>query len=226
VELIEKSQMNAHLALRVMIFFKKYRQLLIVGFAGFLFFLIVIFSGRQANLPVTKQISQSPIDNEFVEAIRNSVFPEQMVYGLPLRLKIPKINVDAAVVYVGLTSQGAMDIPEGPADVAWFNLGPRPGEVGSAVISCHYGWKNSIPAVFDNLHKLRKGDKLYIEDDKGATITFVVRESRVYDSEEDAPNVFISTDGSHLNLVTCSGAWNKDKKNYAQRLVVFTDAVK
>ena len=143
---------------------------------------------------------------------------------LPIRFIIPKINVDATVEYVGVTSGGAMDVPKGPDAVAWFSLGSRPGETGSAVISGHYGWKNGIPAVFDNLHMLQKGDKLYVEDEKGAITTFVVREFRTYGGTEPAPEVFGSSDGkAHLNLITCTGVWNKTKKSYSQRLVVFAD---
>jgi len=32
-----------------------------------------------------------------------------------------------------------MDLPKERANVAWFNLGPRPGENDSAVIAGHYG---------------------------------------------------------------------------------------
>jgi len=67
---------------------------------------------------------------------------------------IPSINIDAAIEYVGLTSNGAMAVPKGPNDVGWFELGPRPGDIGSAVIAGHDGWKDGIPAVFDNLSKL------------------------------------------------------------------------
>lgn len=143
---------------------------------------------------------------------------------LSARLKIPSINVDAPVESVGLTSDGAMDIPKGPDEVAWFNQGPRPGEIGSAVVSGHYGWKNNTPAVFDNLHKLRVGDKIYIEDEKGDVITFVVRETRVYDKDAIVPEAFGSSDGkSHLNLITCTGDWNSSETSYSERLVVFTD---
>ncbi|MDP3994112.1 MAG: class F sortase [bacterium] len=149
---------------------------------------------------------------------------EQASVKLPVRLKIPSINVDAPVEYVGLTSDGAMDVPKGPVNVAWFNLGPRPGETGSSVIAGHYGWKNNIPAVFDNLHKIRKGDKIYIENGKGAIITFVVREIRTYSKDEAAPDVFGSSDGkAHLNLITCTGVWNKAEKTRSERLIVFTD---
>jgi len=150
---------------------------------------------------------------------------EQANPGLPVRLKIPGIDVDAVIEHVGLTPDGSMDTTKGPDGVTWFKLGPRPGENGSAVIAGHYGtWKNGKGSVFDNLYKLRKGDKLYIEDDKGAIISFVVRESRKYNPSADASDVFGSNDGkSHLNLITCEGIWNKVSKTYSNRLVVFAD---
>lgn len=142
-----------------------------------------------------------------------------------MRLKIPAINVDAALTGVGLTADGAMDVPKNPSGLVWYNLGPRPGENGSAVIAGHYGvWKDGQLGVFNNLHKLQPGDKLYIDDGKGGTATFVVRESRKYDPDADASAVFSSSDGlAHLNLVTCEGEWNSTTKSYSQRLVVFAD---
>ncbi len=143
---------------------------------------------------------------------------------LPVRLKIPKINVDAAIEYVGLASDGSMDVPKNPDEVAWFESGARPGENGNAVIAGHYGWKDGKPAVFDTLHTLRKGDRVYIENEKGVTVSFVVRESRRYDPKADASDVFRSSDGqAHLNLITCEGVWNTAEKSYSDRLVVFTD---
>ncbi len=53
-----------------------------------------------------------------------------------------------------------------------------------------YGWENNIPAIFDNLHKLRKGNKIYIEDRKGSNTIFVVREIQIYSKNEDASGVF------------------------------------
>lgn len=144
--------------------------------------------------------------------------------GLPIRLKIQKLNIDAAVEYVGLAPDGTMDVPKGPANVAWFNRGPHPGDTGNSIIAGHFGWKDTIPAVFDNLHTLRKGDKVIVQNDAGETVTFVVRELRTFDEHEDASDVFVSSDGkAHLNLITCKGVWNKDQKSYSERLVVFAD---
>ncbi|MFZ3015913.1 MAG: class F sortase, partial [Minisyncoccia bacterium] len=111
-----------------------------------------------------------------------------------------------------------------PTDAAWFNEWPRPGEIGNSIITGHSGWKNNIPAVFDNLYKLNKGDKLYITDDKGVVVSFVVREIKKYDPKVIAPEVFISDDDkAHLNLITCTGTWNVIEKSRSNRLVVFTD---
>ncbi len=175
--------------------------------------------------PTSSQTPQNLTDGKPVESIQSIAFPEQTSSGLPIRLKIPKINVDAAVEYVGLAPDGAMDIPKSPDGVAWFELGPRPGDNGSAVIAGHYGrWKNGEGSVFDDLNKLRKGDSIYVEDGKGVIITFVVRASRRYDQNADASDVFVSNDGKpHLNLITCEGVWNKVSKSYSKRLVVFTD---
>ena len=146
-------------------------------------------------------------------------------FGLPVRLKIPKINVDTSLESIGLTSEGAIGTPERQEDAAWFNLGPRPGEIGTAIITGHYGyWLNGKGSVFDNLYRLRKGDLLYVEDDKGQTISFVIRKLQRYDATANATEVFVSSDDEpHLNLITCEGAWNNLSNNYSLRLVIFAD---
>jgi LPXTG-site transpeptidase (sortase) family protein len=173
-------------------------------------------------------VLKNPAQHGPTSLTTNTVTPpkqEKVNPGLPVRLKIPKINVDAVVEYVGLTSQGDMGAPKGPDGVAWYKLGPRPGDNGSAVMAGHYGrWKNGQGSVFDNLSKLIKGDNLYVIDEKGATTTFVVRELRTYNPNDDHAEVFISKDGkAHLSLITCEGVWNEAQKTYSNRLVVFTD---
>jgi LPXTG-site transpeptidase (sortase) family protein len=142
--------------------------------------------------------------------------------GIPVLLTIPVINVLAAAQQVGVTESGNMDVPGNTVDVAWFKLGPRPGEKGSAVIAGHLDGTNGEAGVFIDLYKLKKGDMVYVKDDTGTTITFVVRESRIYNPGY-AEEVFSSNDGVHLNLITCDGAWNGSAKSYSKRLVVFAD---
>lgn len=145
--------------------------------------------------------------------------------GLPVRLKIPVINVDSAIENVGLTPKRDMEVPINSIDVGWYDLGPRPGEKGSAVIDGHFDGENGEVAVFTNLYKLKQGDKIYTEDNKGITSTFVVKESRTYDPGYSG-DIFSRSDGIHLNLITCDGVWDGIKKSYSKRLVVFADIVR
>jgi LPXTG-site transpeptidase (sortase) family protein len=189
------------------------RSLLITVFAVFfLLFLLLLFYFTQ-------------VANEKT-AFQGSTFQNQIVskvsLGLPVRLIIPAINVNTKIQYVGVTPKGEMEIPSNAVDVGWFALGPRPGEKGSAVIAGHLNGENSEAGVFINLYKLKKGDKLYIENSKGTSIVFVVRESRIYNSGY-ADDVFSGSSSAHLNLVTCDGIWDGSTKSYSKRLVVFAD---
>lgn len=171
-------------------------------------------------------VSKSLVQSSSASVIKDVVtFSKQADYGLPVRLIIPKIKVNSAIDDVGIAPDGSMGISKSQYNVSWFKLGSRPGEIGNAVMAGHYGrWKNGKGSVFDNLNKLRKGDKIYIEDDQHVMISFIVRKSRVYDSGANAEDVFVSTDEkSHLNLITCEGSWNKNLKSYPKRLVIFTD---
>lgn len=155
-------------------------------------------------------------------AVAKAVSTTQTDLSLPARLIIPKIKVNAAIETVGLTSEGAVGVPKKPVDVAWLNVWPRPGEVGNAIITGHFGWWNNSPATFDNLNKLRVGDKIYVEDKDKTIITFVVRNLKAYKDKEDYSSVFYSSDNkAHLNLITCNGSWNKKTQRYSKRLVVF-----
>lgn len=138
------------------------------------------------------------------------------------RLKIPKIGVDAVIEDVGLLPNGEMGVPGNTTNVGWFSLGTRPGEIGSAVITGHVNLETGAAAVFTNLNQLVVGDKLLVENGKGVVAPFVVREKRSFDPGY-ADEVFTSSSGSHLNLVTCEGVWNNVQKSYSKRLVVFAD---
>ena len=185
----------------------------ILGAAGIVFSAIVIFLVKDLHANTISYVSNPVLQD-----------PQLARAGLPVRLIIPKINIDAAIEYVGLTPQGAMGVPEGPTSTAWFDLGPRPGEDGSAVIAGHEGWKEGIQAVFDNLYELQKGDKLYVKNEQGTTTAFIVRAVHTYGENEVVSDVFSSSDGkAHLNLITCEGIWNETTKSYSGRLVVFAD---
>ena len=95
-------------------------------------------SGNIATLgsPPLFDISVSPGSELAYSSIRD---PGGIPRGLPVRLQIPVIGVDTAIEDALITSDGRMDVPVGSVNVAWFSLGPHPGQVGSAVIGGHFG---------------------------------------------------------------------------------------
>lgn len=171
-------------------------------------------------------VTKMPIRHEVMLRAK-AIIPAQPIAperGMPVRLSIPSINVDAAVDSVGMTADGAMDIKKNQDLVAWYNLGPRPGNIGNAVIAGHYGWEDGKGSVFNDLHSLKVGDRVSVGDDKGELVSFIVRGSQSYDPAADATTIFRSYDNkAHLNLITCEGAWNAKRQTYSSRLVVFTD---
>jgi len=161
---------------------------------------------------------------EIALAAQATVVREQTSAGRPVHIDMPSIGVDADLEYVGLKADGTIGSPKGPVNAAWFYPGAIPGADGTAVIDGHYGWKDGIRAVFDDLHRTQTGDLIQVIDQKGIISTFVVRQVVTYGQNDDAADVFNAKGpGSHLNLITCGGAWNHVSQHYAERTVVFSD---
>jgi LPXTG-site transpeptidase (sortase) family protein len=145
--------------------------------------------------------------------------------GLPVRLAIPSLGVDAAVSYMGLTGNGEMEVPKDIYEAGWYKNGTLPGNSGSAVIAGHVNGSRGQPGIFSGLHTMKAGDSITVTDAAGAVSTFTVRESRTFGQDDRPADVFNSTQGTHLNLITCKGDWDAASHRYSERLVVFADMV-
>lgn len=141
----------------------------------------------------------------------------------PSRLSIPAISVDAEVKPFGLDKEsGAMAVPEDGETVAWFEPGTKPGAHGNAVLAAHVD-DYTGPAVFFDLKDLEVGDEIIVEG-SNETLTFVVtkKESYPYDS---APirSIFGPTNNKQLNLITCTGLYDRSTNNHQERLVIYSE---
>lgn len=188
-------------------------------------------TGQACSLAATLNVAAAQPTPTPIPTQISSTYTVRVADGSPVRLQIPKINVDASFQYNGLKSDGAMEIPNNVVDVGWFTGSVHPGDIGTAVITGHVaqirGGVLTKPGVFFNLKDLRAGDTLAVVNDKGETISFVVRETKSYDPSADATDVFVAKDnGTHMNIITCEGTWHPDQLSYSQRLVVFTDAAR
>jgi sortase (surface protein transpeptidase) len=111
-----------------------------------------------------------------------------------------------------------MEVPE--VDVAgWYELGPRPGEAGPAVLVGHVD-SRSGPAVFFRLGELRRGDRIVIGQAGGAARSFLVErvERR---AKEDLPleRIWNGTRKPVLRLITCGGTFDRSTGHYRDNVI-------
>jgi len=161
---------------------------------------------------------------------------------VPLQLRLPTLEVSAAVLGVGMTTRGAMDAPEGPPgnpiwqEAFWYRGGGIPGDVGTATIAGHVDDTLGRPALFWHLRDLHPGDPVVIHDTRsGMDIRFTVREVATYTVQQASqPAVLAAIYGAgpvagtgpqpapdglaHLTLVTCAGDFAHG--SYDHRIVV------
>lgn len=142
--------------------------------------------------------------------------------GVPLRLVVPKLRVDAPVV--GISSTDGVLLPPGdPQTLGWWSGGARPGAVhGGALITGHT--VHTGGGAFDNLEALRAGDEVRVRT-RGGVLRYVVSGVTIYRKAslaKDAQRVFSQSVPGRLVLVTCED-WNG--RIYLSNAVVFADRV-
>gem|GEM_PF-1735859 len=143
----------------------------------------------------------------------------------PARLRIPAIAVDAPVVGLGLTPQGAIDVPTGWGDVGWYQPGVAPGAVGPAVLVGHYDSKKG-PAVFYRLRSLLAGDQMTVVGASGVSVTFVVdRTQTVSKAAFPTQEVYGPVTRPEIRLITCDGGFDEHTHHYLDNLVVYGHAI-
>ncbi len=163
----------------------------------------------------------SPLASPTVVAVTPS--PTSIIIAQPSKIVIPTLGLETQVEIVGQDSQGRMDVPKADANVAWYQLGAKPGEIGSAVVAGHYDSKTGGPAVFYELSSLQPGDEINVVGAQNEQLTFVVEKIETYkDATFPVKTVFSQNDARRLNLITCAGTFDKTAKNYSDRTVVFT----
>ena len=146
--------------------------------------------------------------------------------GQPLTFSIPKLNIDSEIEYVGMEEDGRMGDPESPDTVAWWKLGARPGQKGSAVLAGHLDAPDGTPGIFWDLDTLEVGDEINIKDENGNKLVFEVFDKQIYEDENfPIKEVFGKDEDAYLNLITCEGTFDTTAKNYDKRYVVFSKLV-
>lgn len=165
------------------------------------------------------EVKNNPADAKPASVLKPSV-PDHIV--------IPDIKVDAPLDTVGLDAQGVMQEPDfaKPKDAAWYKDGPTPGEKGAAAVVGHMDTPQEPEAVFYNLKKLKKDEKIEIHRDDGSTAVFAVDSVDTFKKDQfPTDKVYGDTHGkAELRVITCGGSLTKDR-HWDANVVVFAHLV-
>ena len=162
-------------------------------------------------------------------------YPESATFAT---LRIPRFGVEAQVSAKRVGGGAAtMPNPNGPAEVAWYDLsdwdglGGTPGGGQNAIFSGHVDYRAHVGyagvdfrglGVFAKLPDTQPGDLIEI-DFQGETLRYQVAWTRqvVANGTTDWASIWSSdTEVDAITLYTCGGDFNFDQRNYQDRVVV------
>jgi len=177
------------------------------------------FSVRVVYAPIPEQ---SPV-SEIATSAAESLYARSE----PVRLRIPKINLDTTFVApLGLNADKTVSVPDSYEQVGWYTYGATPGEIGPAVILGHVdSYKGA--AVFYHLGQLEKGDEVEVTRADGTVATFVVTDmERKPQDNFPTERVYGPIDYAGLRLVTCTGIYDHGILRYSHNLIVYAELKK
>jgi hypothetical protein len=142
--------------------------------------------------------------------------------GMPQRLAIPELHVNADIEPVGATADG-IEVPA-IGRAGWFESGPRPGDPGRAVIIGHIDGATA-PGVFEHVPDIRSGAEIDVIDDEDGVHRYAVTgKTQVPKSHFPASAVYGASERPVLVLVTCGGTYDEGV-GYSDNVIVFASAV-
>lgn len=148
-----------------------------------------------------------------------------MAAAPPVRVRIPAIEVDSALIGLGLQGDGTLQVPADGSVAGWFTGAPTPGQYGPAVLAAHVDW-NRAPGVFFRLRDLEPGDEVDVDRADGSTARFVVIGVEQYPKDAfPTERVYGDIDHAGLRLITCGGAFDRAERSYRDNVVVYAGLV-
>lgn len=147
----------------------------------------------------------------------------------PTSVVVPARGISGEVMVegLGLDANGGHAEPpvESPELASWYNLGPRPGAKGPAVILGHVNG-NGQQGVFSRLHEVAQGDEIEIGREDGSRLLFsVYRTEKIDKTDFPTDEVYGNTEGSELRLITCGGNYDPKHRRYLDNIIVYAKLI-
>ena len=195
--------------------------------SGVLFTMTVLDDGRNWSGPGTTTALGDP---DAPLTPQPTATAAQQVSTAPIaRLTIPRFNVDAPVIVLGLDEEGVMEAPDGGVDVAWYEFTAHPGTGSNAVFSGHVDWtfeNGPGPAVFWNLQNMVMGDVIKVRLDDGTEYEYkVIYQEQIDPDDADVQSIVGPTPREIITLITCGGTFDRSIGHYTNRVIVKAERV-
>lgn len=147
----------------------------------------------------------------------------------PRQLVIESLGVNANILAVGLTADGAMDAPATAWDTGWYNQSSLPGAgTGALLIDGHVNNTIGTPGVFFKIDTLKAGDTMQVERGDGQVFTYsvaAVEQKKIEDVDMAKMMRSITPGKQGLNLITCGGEYDSRRKTFDDRILVYAHQI-
>ncbi|MCC5032496.1 class F sortase [Streptomyces sp. WAC 00631] len=139
----------------------------------------------------------------------------------PVRLRIPRLRVDAEVQPVGLARDGTVAVPGDAAGTGWYRYGPAPGApAGSAVLVGHVDSRTGRLGALAALHDVRAGDAVIVRRKGAPAVRYTVASQEVRDRDRLPGELFRRNGPPVLTLITCTLPYDREQGGYRNNLIV------
>jgi sortase (surface protein transpeptidase) len=152
--------------------------------------------------------------------------PRPLAYAVPTRIEIPKIDVHANVIKVGVNPDGTVGTPPlSDAKVAgWYDGSAAPGQTGAAVIDAHVdsAMVKGFQGAFFSLSAAKPGMLIDVTRADGTVAVFTVDEVQVtLKTAFPTEKVYAPTSYPALRLITCGGGFDQKAHEYRGNTIVY-----
>ncbi len=190
--------------------------------SGLLWFVIQ----KNAPPPASPNISIASADKPSEKPVKKNEYHSTARGEEPKYITLPSIKAEGFIDKVGIDQHQQVGAPKNINLAGWFIGSAKPGEKGLSVIDGHVDGL-SDKGIFWPLKQLKKGDKFEIERADGKKLVFEVLALQSVKTEEAVGHLFSQDPkvASQLNLITCSGSFDRRAEIYEERLIVTSQLV-
>jgi hypothetical protein len=154
-------------------------------------------------------------------AARPATPPPADGLAAPTGLAIGRLGIDMDVRPVGVARDGEMALPRTPADVGWYEFGPRPGDPrGATVLAAHLDMPGYGTGPIAAIDHLRRGDVITVRTGSTRTRYAVTDVRGIRKTRLDLDALFTREGPAVLHVVTCGGAFDPEARRYDRNIVV------